>query len=166
MVTVRQLASPRQPVTIAPDASIVAALLKSTTEHVSHLMVTEGRRLVGMCCVCELDEADNGSSVRTCMNANPATIDLDADISQAVALMSARRVSCLPVIARGELYGVITRHALRQLGLLEPDNECCGVCGSAEHVRRQRDSSEVALCLDCSRRSQPPDDFDELGGDG
>jgi predicted transcriptional regulator len=166
MVSVSELASSRYPVTIAADASIVDALHKSRTESVSHLIVTEGRRLVGICCVCELDDADTRSSVRTCMNANPTTIGLDADIAQAVAVMSAGRISCLPVVARGELYGVITRHALRQLGLLEPDSECCDVCGSAEHVRRVRDTSEVALCLDCSRKSQPPDDSDELGGDG
>jgi predicted transcriptional regulator len=166
MATISEWVSARRPVTIAPDDSIVEALHKSAIENVSHLMVTEGRQLLGVCCVCDLDEADNHASVRMCMNANPITIGVNDDISQAVALMSARHVSCLPVIARGELYSVITRHDLRRLGVLEPESECCSVCGSAEHVRCIRDGSDVGLCLNCSRKSQPPDEFDELGGDG
>jgi CBS domain-containing protein len=54
----------------------------------------------------------DGTPVREAMTAEPVTIEAKASIEEAVRLLIARRVNRLPVLRRGKLVGIVTRHDL------------------------------------------------------
>jgi arabinose-5-phosphate isomerase len=164
MTTVSTLITPGRVLTIGLDASLADAASKMADTGVSHLMVTEGRQLVGVVCVCDLDAASDGSRLRQLMRAEPVTIAPDALATEAAALMLSAGVSCLPVVGAGELCGVITLHELRRLGLFESDPVRCSACGSEDHVRCAQHGGLVGWCFSCMRQSEASQADDELGG--
>lgn len=81
----------------------------------AHLSVAARRRLHGVATVV------GGVRVRDAMTADPVTIDRDAPVARAAALMLEGRFSSLPVVERGLLVGIVTeRDALRALAATEP----------------------------------------------
>jgi len=50
--------------------------------------------------------------VREAMTPHPITIDAHASLEEAVGLLLARKVNRLPVLRRGKLVGIVTRHDL------------------------------------------------------
>jgi predicted transcriptional regulator len=144
--------------------SMAQAAQKIEDEGVSHLMVTEGDDLVGVICVCNLDAADRNAAVSVCMSTSPTTIGIETTAVDAAELMLARGVSCLPVVVEGELRGVITLRDLRRAGIVDPSTERCSACGSDDHVRCAWHGQYVGFCLECTRKSEPPDSDEDLGG--
>jgi CBS domain-containing protein len=108
MTTIGKLMSRARLVTVGPATLTSDAARKSIEEGVSHLMVTDGDSLLGVCCVCDLDAADLNSAISQCMSTNLVTASADTDAAEAVELMQSRGVSCLPVLVAGKLHGVVT----------------------------------------------------------
>jgi predicted transcriptional regulator len=168
MTTVSQLMTRDRLVTIGADATVTEAARRLSAAGISHLMVTaEGGGLLGVFCVCDLDRVATGSRLRQHISARPIAVDSTTDADVAIELMETQRVSCLPVLDKGRLSGVITLHEMRRKGLVPGEDERCSACGSTEHVRCGP-SSTVGLCIDCTRKSLPPiaelEQDRELGG--
>jgi acetoin utilization protein AcuB len=164
MTAISSLMTQDRLVTIGPDALVSEAARTIADAGISHLLVTgDGEHVLGVFCVCDLDRAPSRTQLRQHLNRKPVTVEANTDVAAVAQLMLASNVSCVPVVEGGALKGVVTLHDLRRLGLLEGEAERCSACGSTEHVRC---SHGVGLCIDCTRKSQPPDPDvdDELGG--
>lgn len=169
MTSVSTLMTRDRLVTIGPEATVGDAARRLAAEGISHLLVTgEGESLLGVFCVCDLERAATSTRLRQHIaTARPITVDATTEADVALALMEKQHISCLPVLDGGCLCGVITLHELRRRGLVDGEEECCSACGSTEHVRCSAHRA-LGLCIECSRKSEPPDgelDADaELGG--
>jgi CBS-domain-containing membrane protein len=89
------------------------------------------------------------------IHARPIAVDVTTDAEIAIELMEGQRVSCLPVLDAGQLCGVITLHDMRRRGLVAAGEDHCSACGSTVHVRCGP-TRTVGLCLECTRKSVPP----------
>ena len=154
----------RRVVTIEPTAALADAERKLDAEQVSHLMVVRGGHLVGVLCVCDIDRAPDGALVRDAMSTRTWTVEIESDACEASARMLEHGVSCLPVLRRGALCGVITLSDLAHAGLVPGAAVRCSACGSEDHVRCAVHGQSAGFCIECSRRSAPPDWSDDLGG--
>lgn len=54
----------------------------------------------------------DGTPVEDAMTDEPVTVDAGASIEEAVRLLLARKINRLPVLRRGKLVGIVTRHDL------------------------------------------------------
>lgn len=168
MTSVSTLMTRDHLVTIGPDATVRDAAKCLASAGISHLLVTgEGEKLLGVFCACDLDRAATGTRLRQHIHARPITVDVTTDADVALELMETQHVSCLPVLDAGRLRGVITLHELRRRGLVDGEEERCSACGSTEHVRCSS-LRPLGLCIECSRKSEPPNAEleieNELGG--
>jgi len=163
MTAISSLMTRERLVTIGPDALVAEAARTLADTGISHLLVTgDGQHLLGVFCVCDLDRAPSATPLRQHLQKVPITVEMSTEVSAVAEIMLTSNVSCVPVLEGETLRGVITLHDLRRLGLLDGDAECCSACGSTEHVRCNH--GVFGLCIDCARKSQPPDGDDELGG--
>jgi len=151
-------------VTIEPGACVADAERKVDSEHVSHLMVVRRGRLVGVICACDIDQAPRDARVSDAMSTNPWTADVETDAAEAAERMLAHGVSCLPVLRKGALCGVVTLGDLARAGLASSSALRCSACGSEDHVRCAEHGVSAGFCLECTRRSKPPDWNDDVGG--
>ena len=152
--------------TIEPSVRVAQALRLIGEHDVSHLIVIEGQTLLGVVCICDLDGADSSGVVSACMSASPLAIDADANVVEAARCMIDHGVSCLPVMRAGAVAGVVTASDLRRAGVLERSLDHCAACGSSDHVRSAKGEESAGFCLECTRRSVPPDWDEEVGGNG
>lgn len=163
MTAISSLMTRERLVTIGPDALVGEAARTIANAGISHVLVTgEEQRLLGVFCVCDLDRAATATPLREHLHATPVTVEVDTDVSDVAEIMLSSNVSCLPVVEGDTLRGVITLHDLRRMGLLDGEAERCSCCGSTEHVRCSH--GVLGLCIDCTRKSQPPEADEELGG--
>jgi acetoin utilization protein AcuB len=115
-------------VTIAPDAPLGAALTAMQAREIRHLPVVEpDGRLVGIVTDRDLRQAtlarfravrdaDRDLLVQDVMTCAVVTIEADAPMARAAALMYERRIGSLPVVEDGRLAGIVTeRDLLRAL---------------------------------------------------
>jgi acetoin utilization protein AcuB len=110
----------REVVTLDPEASAARALAACREHGIRHLPVVEGGRLVGL--VSDRDLRDVSPSRNTpdqentlgwvrlkeMMTREPVTIHPLEAIEHAARELYDRRIGCLPVVADGELVGIIT----------------------------------------------------------
>jgi acetoin utilization protein AcuB len=120
---VRDLMS-RDPVTIAPDAPLGAALTVMRAREIRHLPVVElDGRLVGILTDRDLRqavlarchalrEADRDLQVQDVMTCGVVTVEPDAAVARAAALMYERRIGSVPVVEGGRLAGIVTERDL------------------------------------------------------
>jgi CBS domain-containing protein len=175
----------RNPVMVGLDHPARLALFDAERLGVHHVLVTDGGlSVVGMASREELRAAGNDSNVALAMHIGSITIDDQATLEEAEALMDRARVDCLPVTSwDGILHGVITRgdiaRARAQIEgdgsgsstITDPDDgPRCASCGVQEHLRFEADV-EVAFCERCLAQSQPPEEpgdelYFTLGGGG
>lgn len=114
-------------VTVSPDASARSAAEVMRSRQVRHLLVTdEGSRLIGILTDRDLRHSAllpvlarhyaweerwlKAPRVRDIMIWKVVTIEPDADVVRAAALMFERRIGSLPVTDRGTLVGLVTEH--------------------------------------------------------
>ena len=102
--------------TIAPDASLEAALQRLRRERIGALVVLEnGTDLVGILSDRDILDAiaDHGTdvlgeSVGSVMTAKVVTCSREDRVSRIMALMTDRRIRHVPVVEGGRLYGMIS----------------------------------------------------------
>jgi acetoin utilization protein AcuB len=122
-VTVKDIMT-RDPVTIRPEAPLVAALAAMREKQIRHLPVvdTEGR-LVGIITDRDLRQASLGRfravteaqhdlMVQDVMTCAVITIEPEATVARAAAVLFERRIGSLPVVENGQLTGIITERDL------------------------------------------------------
>ncbi len=104
----------------SPDERAEAAFQRMRNQRIRHLVILDGRRLVGVLSERDLGGA-RGSVLRTektvgdlmskqAVSASPVTT-----VRQAANLMRARTVGCLPVMESGRLAGIVTLTDLLEL---------------------------------------------------
>ena len=98
--------------TVPVDTPAERAWSLMKTDGIHHLVVTEGRRIVGV-----LSNRDGGRrsagardpvTVQELMTKPVVTIAPDATIRQAANVMRGRTIGCLPVTRAGRLVGIVT----------------------------------------------------------
>ena len=118
MKTVAQMlrSKPQQNVhTVAPDANMLEALRLMAAHNVGALPVIDGSRLVGI--VSERDYARKGvlegrssigTAVREVMSVPVVTVQPQQSIRECMGLMTGGHLRHLPVVAEGELIGMLS----------------------------------------------------------
>jgi CBS domain-containing protein len=104
----------RYPITVQPDDLVWLATRKMAWAGVRHIPVLRDRKLVGL--VSERDLAvhhAHGSErddtrIEALMQPHPQTAAPEDSITEVTARMAANKISCLPVVDKGALVGVIT----------------------------------------------------------
>lgn len=100
---------------VEPDATVFDALQRMAEKEVGALVVTQGAQVVGL-----ISERDYARKVILHGRASPTTLvkeimtshvvhtHLDQSIEECMALVTEKRIRHLPVMAEGELVGVIS----------------------------------------------------------
>ncbi len=109
-------------IAISPDAPASTAWSKMRSEGVRHLVVTEGRRLLGVLSERDLGGAKGaavrgGRAVRDLMTQQVACAKPSTTLRQAANLMRGRLIGSLPVVDEGRVVGIVTAtDVLEELG--------------------------------------------------
>ena len=100
---------------VEPDATVFDALQRMAEKEVGALVVTQGAQIVGL--ISERDyarkvilrgRASPTTLVREIMTSHVVHTHLDQSIEECMALVTEKRIRHLPVMAEGELVGVIS----------------------------------------------------------
>ncbi len=113
--------------TVTPEDSVEKVFLFFNFERIRHLPVVEKKKIVGMVSDRDLKKVMGSLKIRkeiskkgelyvtikkrkvkTIMKRGVLTIPLNAEASQAAAIMVKKRIGALPVVKGGELMGIIT----------------------------------------------------------
>jgi len=148
-------------VSAKPDSSLYECAKLMAKERVDSLVITEGRRLVGMITsrdiLWALTKKQNVdlSKIRSIDVAarKLAVIKPSADINQAIKKMQDSNFRRLPVISRGEIMGVVT---LKDILAIEPEiySEIQSVLDDVREGERKREQARTewpfeGLCENC-----------------
>jgi acetoin utilization protein AcuB len=127
----------RRPVTVAPGATVAAALSAMRRGRFRHLPVVAGAELVGVVAHGDLEappgapvevaEALAGRPLTEVMSTQPVTVWPDEPVEVAARLLVEHAIGCLPVVAGEGLVGILTESdlfsvLLRLLGGDEPSS--------------------------------------------
>jgi acetoin utilization protein AcuB len=94
--------------TIGPSEQSMAARQRMMEQNIHHLVVREGREIVGVVSSRDLKGVSASTAIAEVMSHNPVTIDAHATVRQAANLLRGRAVGCLPVMEGGKLVGMVT----------------------------------------------------------
>jgi CBS domain-containing protein len=106
---------PRKPLAVSPGDSVIAALQLMAEHNIGAVMVMDGERLAGV--LSERDYArkivlqgktSKDTLVQDIMTAKVITATPDQTVSEAMSLMSGKRIRHLPVMSGETLVGVIS----------------------------------------------------------
>jgi acetoin utilization protein AcuB len=103
-----------KPATASPHESAPDAWERMRALHTDHLVVLKEGKIVGVLSRHDLSGPSGGTHrrmgrrVAELMTRDVATTSPNADVRRAAALMRRRAVSCLPVLERGRLVGMVT----------------------------------------------------------
>jgi signal-transduction protein with cAMP-binding, CBS, and nucleotidyltransferase domain len=130
--------------------------------RVTHLLVFDRRRLVGVVCACDLRDAPAQETVAKYMSSPPMVVLPTAPIEAAATMCEEARIGCLPVVAGARVVGIVTRGDLRRAGVLDVDATPCQCCGTTRHVRPDPETG-MYKCTDCRHPEERPDEWADLG---
>ena len=103
-----------EPPTAAPEESAASAWERMHVKHVDHLVVLRDECVVGLISRQDLSGPSGGAHrrmgrhVADLMRRGIPTVSPDTDLRRAAAQMRQHEVSCLPVVQRGRLLGIVT----------------------------------------------------------
>jgi CBS domain-containing protein len=123
----------RSLVAVRPEDDMERARRIADRTGVHHLLVMDSENLVGILCLCDLDEAPGGAAVSEWMSVPVLTIRPDATLADAADTMSECAVGCLPVVTGGLILGVLSQEELARAGV-----DCqvgCQCRGRHRHAR-------------------------------
>ena len=104
--------------TIGADATLPEALALMTAEHIHHLVVVDGRAVLGVVSARDLKGAQPDARRRRVgelMSAPCVTAPPDMLVKQAANLLRGRAIGSLPVVENKKLVGIITVSDLLEL---------------------------------------------------
>jgi CBS domain-containing protein len=138
--------------TLTPDTVVASAQRLAFENGIHHLLVLENGTLAGIICREDLRLASSDSLVGDCMSSPVLCITPETTLQEAVDIMGANDIDCLPVVTGAFLVGIVTRNALEGAGLAAeegPDLMACTACGTTDHVRRDPRAGGTPLCVHC-----------------
>jgi acetoin utilization protein AcuB len=95
-------------ISIAPENTVASAREALRNGEIRHLVVIEGKRVVGVVTVNDLARAADDQPVSAVMSRHVVTIESNATIRRAAGVMRGRAIGCLPVVDDGRLAGIVT----------------------------------------------------------
>ena len=114
----------KQVITATPDMALADVQRLMRDNHIRHVPVVSGKRLVGIITDRDVREASPSpattltrgeiayqmatTSIKQCMTKDVVWIEPDVDLIQATRLLLQRKCGCLPVVDNGTLVGIIT----------------------------------------------------------
>lgn len=103
--------------TVGPNHTADAAWERMRQRRIRHLVVVEGREVVGILSQRDIAsaEARQGRAVGDVMSAPAVTAEPRTTVREAANLLRGRTLGCLPVLAKGKLLGIVTTTDLLEL---------------------------------------------------
>ena len=114
----------KQIITATPDMTLAEVQRLMRDNHIRHVPVVSGKRLVGIMTDRDVREASPSpattltrgeiayqmatTSIKQCMTKDIVWIEPDMDMVRATRLLLQRQCGCLPVVEYGTLVGIIT----------------------------------------------------------
>src|SRR5262245_55623212 len=130
--------------TLTPETAVSSARRLVLENDVHHMLVLENGTLAGIVCRDDLRFADRNARVGDCMSSPVLCITPDTTLQEAVDLMGANDVDCLPVVTGAFLVGIVTREALATANIHPSEDmsgedtlsadPACTACGSDTDV--------------------------------
>jgi CBS domain-containing protein len=102
--------------TIGRDRLLAEAAALMATRDVDHLLVTDGRALTGVLAAADLI-GPGDALVAARMSRDAVAIDATATLGEAVAVLRALGIGCLPVVSERVVAGWVTRAELQRIGV-------------------------------------------------
>jgi CBS domain-containing protein len=146
----------RTPATVGSDASVADALRVAAGGDFCHVPVVDSAddagRLVGIVCLCDLEDAGLSAPISDYMTSPVLTIEPGATVDEAAARMLDCAVGSLPVVVEDDLLGIVTREDLRRIGRTLPGAMTCASCGRHHHVLTEEEPRFCPACREVARR--------------
>ena len=95
-------------VSIAAATTIAEARERFRTNEIDHLVVVEGKRVVGVVAGKDILGVSEDRTIADVMSGEVVTIEPEATLRRAAGVMRGRDVGCLPVVDDGRLVGIVT----------------------------------------------------------
>jgi acetoin utilization protein AcuB len=95
-------------VRVVPETKVAAAREALRVSEIRHLVVTDGKQVVGVVTGPDMQGAADDTPVSEVMSRHVVTIEPNATIRRAAGIMRGRGVGCLPVVDDGRLVGIVT----------------------------------------------------------
>jgi CBS domain-containing protein len=144
--------------TLTPETAVSSAQQLVRENNIHHMLVLENGTLAGIVCRDDLRFADHDSVVGDYMTSPVLCITPETTLQEAIDIMSANNVDCLPVVTGAYLVGIVTRDALATADLVpaaghdddaDASDEPCVACTSTDDVADDERTGELALCARC-----------------
>lgn len=163
--------------TVTPETAVSSARRLVQENDVHHMLVLDNGTLAGIVCRDDLRHADRDARVGDCMTSPVLCITPDTTLQEAVDIMGANDIDCLPVVTGVFLVGIVTLEALSTANLspnvdatesVDADDPYmwdgedepasapvatvrCDACGSDREVAAVVKAGEIPLCGRCRR---------------
>ena len=136
-------------VTMSSHACVADAQALMARQDICHLVLTDAGYVVGVVCACDLRTASADDPIGRFMVSPVLPILPTQSVADAALLMTEAKIGCLPVVAGGNLVGVLSRSDLRRAGVLDDGAAGCASCGATRHLHRDPRGTGVFYCIDC-----------------
>jgi CBS domain-containing protein len=103
--------------TVTPETAVSSAQRLVLENDVHHMLVLENGTLAGIVCRDDLRFADRDARIGDCMTSPVLCITPDTTLQEAVDIMGANDIDCLPVVTGVFLVGIVTLEALSTVNL-------------------------------------------------
>jgi acetoin utilization protein AcuB len=157
----------RQPVfSVGAGASVEEALALAQDKGIHHIPIVQQGKLLGLVCLCDLNEARPNVRVLQLARRNVTTASPDCSAVDAARLMMTNAVGSVVICNRDGIWGIVTR---RDLAQRDPElaallsEAVCAACGAREHLRFG--PGDTFLCTGCAERAGTRHWYDDGGGD-
>jgi CBS domain-containing protein len=98
--------------TLSPDPAVASARRLVMENDIDHMLVLDNGTLAGIICKEDLRDADRDGCVGDCMTSPVVCITPDTTLQEAIDIMGANDIDCLPVVTGTFLVGIVTWNGL------------------------------------------------------
>lgn len=95
-------------VSVPEDTGVAVARERLRSEEIDHLVVVDGKRIVGVVSGKDILRAGDDQLVSDVMSRDVVIVGPEATLRRAAGIMRGRAVGCLPVVSDGRLVGIVT----------------------------------------------------------
>ena len=98
--------------TLSPETAVASARRLVMENDIDHMLVLDNGTLAGIICKDDLRDADRDGCVADCMTSPVVCITPDTTLQEAIDIMGANDIDCLPVVTGTFLVGIVTWNGL------------------------------------------------------
>lgn len=164
--------------TLSPDTAVSSARRLVLDNDIDHMLVLDSDgTLAGIICKDDLHAADRNGRVGDCMTSPVVCITPDTTLQEAIDIMGANDIDCLPVVTGTFLVGMVTWNGLALADLtprsfdaeaveteatdnvlltpadrrfyLSDSADACASCGGLDRITIVRELGRLPLCSGC-----------------